>query len=122
MSTRYVEDLTGMLIDKTYNILEWKIYYAMNEKDKLPEGYLNFDHKMLDEVVRITSPLLKNAQLTKKLNAESTQSILKQLNSGKITTDEALKLMALSKSQLELKERQGKLDIQERISDLVSKM
>lgn len=115
-----IQDITSLLIDRTYKVLEWRIHYAMNEMDKLPKGYLNFNHKALDEIVKLTEPLLKNAQLTKKIDAESTKSILDQLNSGKITTDEAVKLMKVMKSKTEVEEREAKLDIQKKISSIVN--
>ncbi len=122
MTKKHITDILDLLVDTAYQVLEWKITFAMNIEEineDIPMGYLNFDHKRLDEIVDIIKPLLQKAQQVRELEAKNSQDILKMLGSGKISANEARGLLSLMKEKLIVEEQETKTKIAKQIAGIV---
>ncbi|RLI66173.1 MAG: hypothetical protein DRO88_02585 [Promethearchaeia archaeon] len=123
-----LSDIVDKLVANTYQILQWKFIFATNRmlededeavKAGLPRGYVNFDHTKLEQIVSMVEPLLKDAQATRKIEAQSSKDIIKLISQGKISLDEAIKLMSLMKIKLEVDEREIKNQLQKEVIKLM---
>lgn len=121
-----LNDIVDRIVDQTYHILNWKIIHAMTPMagmDEIPEGlpedYFNYDHGKLDEVVEIVRPLLKAAQQTRKVEAETSQDVIKLISKGKITMTEAVELMSLVKLRTSVEEQELTLQMKK---DLINNL
>jgi len=123
-----LSDIVDKLVANTYQILQWKFIFATNRmlededeavKAGLPRGYVNFDHTKLEQIVSMVEPLLKDAQATRKIEAQSSKDIIKLIAQGKISLDEAIKLMSLMKIKLEVDEREIKNQLQKEVIKLM---
>lgn len=123
-----LNDIVDKLVDQTYHILDWKIIAATNVlagmdevPDGLPEDYFNYDLGKLDEVVEIVRPLLKAAQQTRKVEAETSKDVIKLISQGKITMTEAVDLMSLVKLRTSVEEQELTLQMKKDLIDSLDK-
>jgi len=125
--SKSVSDIHNKIITNAYNILNWQFISATTQTkpgmtesaDGLPPNYEHYDHEKLSQIVELVKPLLKDAQTTKKVEAENSQSILNLISSGKIPVNEGIKLMALLKSKLELEEKEKKAELQSEMLNII---
>ena len=121
--TKNLNDVVDLLVDKAYQFWEWKLIAAQQETacldeepDGIPKGYFKgFDHAEMDRVISIVTPLLASAQQTRKVEAQTSKDIVKLVASGKVSIDEATKLMTLIKVRLDVEEKEFKKDLQEKM-------
>ena len=125
---KQLSDIVDNIVDKAYKIIEWKIIAATEQRvsddqfnlvSGLPVGYMNFDHEVLNSVLDMVKPLLSSAQQTKKVEAETAKDIVKLIKSGKLSIEDAMKLMNLLKSKVEVEEKESKQRIQDSMYDLL---
>ena len=122
-ATKNLNDVVDMLVDKAYQFWEWKIVAAQQETrspteepEGIPKGYYTgFDHEVMGTVISIITPLLASAQQTRKVEAQTSKDIVKLVASGKVSIDEATKLMTLIKVRLDVEEKEFKKDLQEKM-------
>lgn len=126
MSRKTLSNVVDRLVENAYNILNWKYISATEQMpgmDKvakgLPKGYMNFDHAKLEQILRMAEPLLKDAQATRRVEAQSSNEIIKLIGRGKVSLDEAIKLMSLMKIKLEVEEKEAKKMIQDKMLELI---
>lgn len=122
-----LSDVVDTLVHNAYNILNWKFISATQqiigeetEAKGLPKGYYNFDFVKLEQIVKMVEPLLKDAQATRKVEAQSANEIIRLIGTGKISITEAMKLMALMKVKLEVEEKETKLSLQKQMLSLIN--
>jgi hypothetical protein len=121
-------DVADLLVNNAYKILNWRYIDATSQKvpgtieevDGLPEGYQYFDQDELSKIVELVKPMLKDAQTTKKVEAENSQEVLKLISSGKISVNDGIKLMSLLKTKLELEEQEKKAELQEQMLNIIN--
>lgn len=116
---KQLSDIVELIVNKTHQIIEWRIYDALLEKDKLPEQYYHFDHKKLEEILAMTKPLLSSAQQTRKIEAETSKNIISAITSGKLSIDDATKLMAMTKLKLEVEDKEISINIKKKMIGLL---
>ena len=115
-----LNDVVDMLVDNAYHFWRWKLIAAQQQTrsfDKEPKGipkgyYTGYDHEEMDRVIAIITPLLAAAQQTRTVEAQTSKDIVKLVSSGKISIDEATKLMTLTKIRLDVEEKELKKDLQ----------
>jgi hypothetical protein len=120
-------DINNKILTNAYNILHWQFLSATTQTKPgitknvkgLPPDYEYYDHEKLSQIVELVKPLLKDAQTTKKVEAENSQSIINLISSGKIPVNEGIKLMALLKSKLELEEKEKKAELQAEMLNII---
>ena len=112
---RDINDIIQLLVDKAYQIIDWKTRYATTsmlmeeedlEKAGLPTDYHLLDQGKMNEIVDMVKPLMKTAEQVKKLQAESVRDVVSLLKNGKISVGEARQLM-------EMMEKKAMLDVLE---------
>jgi hypothetical protein len=99
---RELYEVTEMLVDLAYKIIEYrgKLAFGVTSED-LPENYVNFNIVSQNYIMDLVKPLLGTAQQTKKIQAETVKDVIKQLGSGKVSLDEAKKLIELITAKAE---------------------
>ena len=120
MATKNLNNILDLLVRNAYQFLEWKLMHAIGQEKELPEGYFNFDHEFLNEVIRKMDPLLSAALHARKMEAETSKDIVKLLSKGKVSLDEATKLMMLARTKLEVEEKETKKEFQKKMLDLLN--
>ena len=121
-------DVVDKLVENAYKILNWKYIAAtagtevgLEKQPKgLPEGYENYDHIKLEAILRMAEPLLKDAQATRKLEAQSSNEIIKLIGKGKVSLADAIKLMSLMKIKLEVEEQEAKKKLQDKMFEIIN--
>jgi len=125
---KQLSDIVDNIVDKAYQIIVWKIIAATDQTEVqdvwgiaegLPAGYMNYDHKLLDSILDMVKPLLSSAQQTKKVEAETAKDIVALIKTGKLSIEEAMKLMNLLKSKVEVEEKESKFRLQKNMYDLL---
>ena len=127
-NTKQLSDILDAVVDKAYQIIQWKIIAATEQRvsedqfklvSGLPVGYMNFDHEILDSILNMVKPLLSSAQQTRKVEAETAKDIVRLIKEGKLTIDEAMKLMTLTKKKIEVENEEAKAKLQQQfLSDM----
>jgi hypothetical protein len=125
-----LNDIVDKLVDKAYDILEWQIIEATSVMigieteddvpDGLPKGYMNFNHKKLQEIVDMIKPLFKANQQTRKIEAKTSNDIVQLVVKGKISLEEAVNLMTLVKLKNETEEKEISLKIRKELMESLS--
>ena len=111
-----LNDVVSMLVDRSYQILKWKLKAAMKVPDEeLPEDYYIWDHDALNQVVEMVKPLMGSAQQIRKVEAETSKDIIKLIAKGKISIEEATSLMKLAKEKLSVEEKEMKVSLQNKL-------
>ncbi len=123
-------DITDLLVDKACKILEWRYIEATlplesmrDEKSMvkagLPGDYYNYDQAKLQQFVDMVRPLIKDSQQTRKLNAQTSADIAKAVRLGKMSIDDALKMMNLVQKKIETEGKEIQQKINNKISDMI---
>jgi hypothetical protein len=123
-----LSDIVDELVETTYHLLRWRIIASQNrviedeEKARelgLPENYFIFDHTELNKIVDLVKPMLKDAQSTRKIEAQTSLEVIQLLQRGDVSVEDAIKLMNLVKSKVEVEEKESKVRIQKNLYDLL---
>ena len=114
-----IGDIVNSLIEKAHKIIEWKFLESIGDKDSLPEGYFNYDHEKLGEFLVLVKPLLATGQQTKKIEAQTSQDIVKLIATGKINIEEAHKLLLMAKTKLDVEEKEAKAILQRKMLSML---
>lgn len=123
--SKQLSDIVDKLIENTYNILNWKYlsatrYSADDEyPEGLPEEYDMYDQDELDKIVKLVEPLLRTAQQTRKFEAETSKDIVKLISSGKVSLDEAIKLMDVVRAKVEVQVAEDKRAMTKKLTKLM---
>ena len=91
MSKMNTKDLRQELLTKGITVIRQKLAMATGENHIVNMAQL--DKKSFDEVWEALVPMMQSAQDTVKLQAGTTDEIIKLLGEGKISTNDALKMM-----------------------------
>ncbi len=127
--TKQISDVLECVIDKAYEIIQWKIIAATDQRNAedpfelvegLPKGYMGFDHEILDSILSMVKPLLSTAQQTQKVKAETAKDIVKLIKEGKVTIHEAMSLMELVKMKTEIENKEIDNKIKHTIIDTLT--
>jgi hypothetical protein len=123
-----LSDIVDELVETTYHLLRWRIIASQNrviedeEKARelgLPENYFIFDHTELNKIVDLVKPMLKDAQSTRKIEAQTSLEVIQLLQRGEVSVEDAIKLMNLVKSKVEVEEKETKVKIQKNMYELL---
>lgn len=123
-----LSDIVDELVETTYHLLRWRIIASQNrviedeEKARelgLPENYFIFDHTELNKIVDLVKPMLKDAQSTRKIEAQTSLEVIQLLQRGDVSVEDAIKLMNLVKSKVEVEEKETKVKIQKNMYELL---
>jgi hypothetical protein len=128
-----ISDIVNFLVTNTYHILRWRLieakanpsdYYTSDSMKKigLPKNYKHYDQDELQKIVDLTTPLIESAQHTKKITAETVADIMKLMKTGKITIDEAYKLIRLLDTQMNVEIQQEKHKIKMKTVNVMQEM
>ena len=99
---RQLHEITDLLIDTAYQIVDYKGKVALGvPSEELPENYISFDDSSQNYIMDLVRPMLRTAQQIKKVQADSVKDVIKQLSKGKLTIDEATKLIELIGTKVE---------------------
>jgi len=123
-----IGDIVDVLINKAYQVLEWKFIWVMNPqlntveemtKLGLPENYNILDQKKLDEIIRMVQPMMAATQQTRKITAETLKDITKMLKTGKISISEANILLSFTKEKIEIEQKERTSNIQKQMLEML---
>jgi len=70
-------------------------------------------------VMNYVEPMIKQAQQIRAIEAQNSTEIIKMLVKGKLTIEEAVQLMSLMKIQVDVKEKELRVEIQESMMKLL---
>jgi hypothetical protein len=124
----HLSDIVDELVETTYDLLRWRIIASKNrvieDEDKarelgLPKGWHMYDHKELNKIVDMVKPMLKDAQSTRKIEAQTSLEVVSLLRKGIISIEDAMKLMNLVKSRVEVEEKETRLKLQNKMYELL---
>lgn len=101
-----LSDIVEFIVDHSFRIIQWRLLAAMNLNDELPDDYFKYDQDKLSEILEMAKPMISAAQQSKKIEAETSKSIVGAVASGKLTIDEAIKMMAMTKIKLEVEDKE----------------
>lgn len=96
METKKINDVVDLLVDNAYQILNDRLLYHQNKFDELsvPKSeYIIQNNEELLKIVDLIKPMLKSAQQTRQIRAESAKDVTRALRMGKITINEAKELL-----------------------------
>ncbi len=123
-----LSDIVDELVETTYDILRWRVIASKNrvieDEDKarelgLPDNWHTYDHTELNKIVDMVKPMLKDAQSTRKIEAQSSFQVIQLLEKGAISIEDAMKLMNLLKSKVEVQEKETRVRIQDEMYKLL---
>lgn len=123
-----LSDIVDELVEETYNLLKWRIIASKNrvieDEQKardlgLPENYHIFDHTELNKIVDLVKPMLRDVQSTRKIEAQTSLEVIQLLQKGAVSIEDAIKLMNLVKSKVEVEEKEVKVKIQNDMYKLI---
>lgn len=123
-----LSDIVDCLVEETYNILKWRIIASKNviirdEEEAralgLPPDWFSYDHKELNKIVDMVKPMLKDAQSTRKIEAQTALEVVQLMQKGKISISDAMSLMTLIKTQVEVQEKEKRAEIQDGLFNLL---
>lgn len=113
-----VEDVVDSIVEKAYQIIEWRMARATpgyGDRNLVPEGYDHFHQDALSEILDLVKPMLGKAQETRLINAKTSNEVMKLLARGKVSMSEARELLAVLSSKLKVEEEEMKLDLKKTI-------
>jgi DNA-binding ferritin-like protein (Dps family) len=123
---RTIDDLTNNLVDTINNIFDWWVIDATNkasggtrEAKGLPKGYHNFDHEKLQKIFDMGLPLIKDAQMTKRLEAKSMSQVVDMVKTGQISVKDGKDIMEFMKAKLDVEERKLNVKLQKEIAESI---
>lgn len=121
-----IDDLGNNIIDKAKKIYEWwwldcthKKAGETKEAPGLPEGYHSFDQNMLNKLFNMAQPLLREAQVTRRLEVKSKSQIIELVHSGKISIKDGKDMMEFMKAKLDVDEKEINVELQKEIADSI---
>ena len=123
-----LSDIVDCLVEETYNILKWRIIASKNiivrdEEEAhalgLPSGWFSYDHKELNKIVDMVKPMLKDAQSTRKIEAQTALEVVQLMQKGKVSISDAMSLMTLIKAKVEVQEKEKHAEIQDSLFNLL---
>ena len=115
-----LNDVVDSLVDSAFEILDFRAKLAMGRFDELPENYIQFDETEQKRILEMVKPLLSSAQQTRKVKAETSKDIIKMVKTGKVSISEAMNLMVLTKTNLEVEEKEMKVKLQKKMIGMLS--
>lgn len=105
------------LIDAAAIIVKHKTQLALGQ-DPEDESY-KYNGTEQAWVMNYVEPMIKQAQQIRAIEAQNSTEIIKMLTKGKLTIEEAIQLMSLMKIQVDVKEKELRVDIQESMMKLL---
>ena len=70
-------------------------------------------------VMSYVEPMIKQAQQIRAIEAQNSTEIIKMLTKGRLTIEEAVQLMSLMKIQVDVKEKELRVEIQDQMMKLL---
>jgi len=105
-----INQIVDKLINAADKAVEFKIKRAFG--GGLEDEEVGYDMDALNELIGFIRPHIQDSQQAKVLGVKSSSDIIKLLTSGKISTDEAMEMLKLIKSQIQVEEQELKLSLQ----------
>ena len=105
------------LIEAASVIVKHKTQLALG-KDPEDESY-KYNGQEQAWVMNYVEPMIKQAQQIRAIEAQNSTEIIRMLTKGRITIEEAIQLMTLMKIQVDVKEKELRVDIQEQMVKLL---
>ena len=95
------EELRIEFLENSKDVLD-KVFYLLSGED---DAVINpWEREAINVLYPTIHSIITNASDLKKIDAQTTKAIIYALSKGKITADEALKLMSMKKVQFEVEE------------------
>lgn len=110
-----INDIVDSLIEVTAKILMYKAGVALGEEP--PENSHKYQKQEMSEILKLATPLIQNAQVSRSLNAQSSQEVIQLLSGGKITPNEAVALLKLVKERVEVESKEMEHKLKQEIMD-----
>jgi uncharacterized FlgJ-related protein len=112
-----IAGIVDNLIEAAAVIVKHKTQLALG-KDPEDESY-KYNGTEQAWVMNYVEPMIKQAQQIRAIEAQNSTEIIKMLTKGKLTIEEAIQLMSLMKIQVDVKEKELRVEIQESMMKLL---
>jgi len=112
-----ISSIVDNLIEAAAVIVKHKTQLALG-KDPDDESY-KYNGTEQAWVMNYVEPMIKQAQQIRAIEAQNSTEIIKMLTKGRITIEEAIQLMSLMKIQVDVKEKELRVEIQESMVKLL---
>ena len=104
-----INDILDELLETAHRVLKYQVGIAFGEEP--PEGHELYNHKEQHVLLDMIKPMLHSAEQTKSLNIKSSAEVVKMLKQGRISVDEAMKILRLIDKQVQVEGAEIKLDL-----------
>ena len=104
-----INDILDELLETAHRVLKYQIGVAFGVDP--PEGSELYNSKEQHRLLDMIKPMLHQAEQTKQINAKSSTEVVKMLKQGKISVDEAMKILTLIDKQVQVEGAELKLGL-----------
>lgn len=104
-----INDILDELLETAHKILKYQVGIAFGQEP--PEGHELYNSKQQHALLDMIKPMLNQAEQTKALNVKSSAEVVKMLKQGKVSVDEAMKLLQLIDKQVQVEGAELKLGL-----------
>ena len=104
-----IETIAQHILVAADRIYRYHITVALGQEQ--PEGVAGGDIKFQQKILKVVEPMLKDYQESKKLDASSSGEVIKLLSKGKINANEALSLLKVIQTKIQVEEAELEQDL-----------
>lgn len=102
MSTTTIQEMREIFLKKGMKVLKHKLCLATGEDS--PLDFSVIAREDVDDICKVLYPIIQQSEELRALNAKSTSDVIQLLGKGKITPEQAFKLMEILEKQQNIEE------------------